>query len=445
MKKTSVFAVAVAVLLAVTYYFEFYRVTSEEKQKAAEAKIIPYPPDQIHQVAVENEHGKVLLKRDADGWRLEEPVKDWADNTFAEDFVGGLSIEKALDVASEGEAVQWSVYGLDKNPARIAFTNQKGETTVLSVSEKKNFEGNSFLRRNQENKVLVASPQWSLRAKGRAIEFRDKRLFRGKISAVSTIGVKSLKEEFKLVQKDSKWIAEKDSTLTLNQNRIREILTSLNETTAVEYVEALPKKSTPQAKISLKLTDKDWSAELFATEEKAIYAVTSDPAFVMKLTPGQGEQFFQMTLSDLRDRKEAFDFNKLSTRRIELQTPLKKTILVKTGEVWNVEGNPEAKVDAEAVKNFLARLGESAITEFLTEKEQAGFKNPQNSILLKDENGELLLQLAWGPALTKKTGAVEKNLVLAKTNLYSEPFGLDQNVIESWGINNLFPPAKEVK
>jgi len=182
MKKTTWFAVFVAVFVGVTYYFEFYQAGKEEMIKGEEAKIVSFPGDQIHQIEIENKSGKILLKRDADGWRLEEPLKDWADNQFVEDLVNGLVNEKTIDtIVGENEKLNWSVFGLDKDFAKLAFTNQQGNSILIQVSAKKNFEGNSFLRRGSENKVLVGTSQWVLRSQKSVLDFRDKRLFRGKL------------------------------------------------------------------------------------------------------------------------------------------------------------------------------------------------------------------------------------------------------------------------
>jgi hypothetical protein len=458
MNKTRGFAIAVAVLLAATYYFEFYRVSVEEKQKEVEYKLVPFAADQIHQITVENESGQVLLKRDADGWRLEEPVKDWADNSFADDFIEGLANEKALEVAATGDSIEWSVFGLDKNAATVTFTNQKGEPVSLKVSDKKNFEGNSFLRRNQENKVFIASSQWAARAKGKAIDFRDKRLFRGKISAVDEISIHSQKDAFKLLRKEAGWSAEKDPALSLDQNRVREILTSLNETRAAEYIDTIPAKAAFRAQISLKMGDKHWSAELRQTDDKTIYATTAEPAFLMKMVPGQSDKLFEMTLLSLRNRKEPFDFKNLAVQKIEIQSALKTTTLVKASDTWKVEGDAKAALNPEAVKNLITRLSETAVTEYLLPQERPGFKSPSNKLSLKDEKQNLLLELSWGPTLKKKSPTGEKSLILAKSSLYSDPFGLDPSVIESWGIGTLFlqsplptekpkdaNPAKEVQ
>ncbi|HEY8270152.1 MAG TPA: hypothetical protein VIG33_04640, partial [Pseudobdellovibrionaceae bacterium] len=215
MKKTTWFAVFVTVLVGATYYFEFYQAGKEEVLKVKESKIISFPGEQINQIEIENKLGKILLKRDTEGWRMLAPLKDWADNQFVEDFVNGLSSEKSLDTIGDESAnasggVKWSLYGLDQSLnqefTKVIFTHQQGTSILIQVSAKKNFEGNSFLRRGTENKVLIGTSQWILRSQKSPLDFRDKRLFRGKIGAVEEITLKSQKDEFQLVNKDNKWI-----------------------------------------------------------------------------------------------------------------------------------------------------------------------------------------------------------------------------------------------
>ncbi|WP_413288569.1 DUF4340 domain-containing protein [Bdellovibrio sp. HCB337] len=438
MKKTSWFAIFVAVLVAGTYYVEFYQANKTEQTKAEESKVVSFPAEQIHQIEIENKLGKVLLKRDADGWTLVEPIKDWADNQFTEDFVNGLASEKSIDVAAEGENINWSVYGLDKDVSKVAFTNQQGTSQLITVSDKKNFEGNSFLRRGNENKVLVATSQWALRTQKAPLEFRDKRLFRGKISSVEGIQIKSIKDEFALVQKDNKWISEKHPDLKLDQNKIREVLTSLNEVRASEFLNTLP-ASVAKAKIGLKLTDKSWSAEIKQAADKSLYAVVSDPAFILKVDPGQMDKFLGMTLMGLRDRKEPFDFQNLLVRHIEISTPIKKLSLQKDQETWKLVGDDKAGIDQGAVRAFIARLSDSAVTEYLEKSEQGAYKGADSKIVLKDEKQKVLYEISWGPVYKKKALVGEKTLILAQSSLFKDVFGLDQSVVESWGLMNLLP------
>lgn len=438
MKKTSWFAVLVAVLVAVTYYIEFYQANKTEQAKVEESKIVSFPPDQIHQVEIENKLGKVVLKRDADGWALTEPLKDWADNQFTEDFINGLASEKSIETAAEGENINWSVYGLDKDVSKVVFTNQQGNSLLVTVSAKKNFEGNSFLRRGNENKVLVATSQWALRSQKAPLDFRDKRLFRGKIGSVEGIHIKSLKDEFDLVNKENKWLSEKHPELGLDQNKIREILTSLNEVRASDFLSTLP-ASTSKAKIALKLKDKTWEADIKQAADKSLYAVVSDPAFILKVDPGQMDKFLNMTLMGLRNRKEAFDFQNLLVRHIEISTPIKKMVFTKDQEAWKLAGDDKTAVDQGAVRAFITRLSDSAVTEYLEKNEQAAFKAADNKIVLKDENQKVLYEISWGPVLKKKALVGEQTLILAQSSLFKDVFGLDQSVIESWGLMKMLP------
>jgi len=216
-----------------------------------------------------------------------------------------------------------------------------------------------------------------------------------------------------LINKDNKWISIKNPELKLDQNKVREILTSLNEIHAKDFLDKVPEQATGKtslkANISLKLKDKTWSTEVKQFVDKSVVGVTSDPQFILKLDPGQMDKFFGMTLVGFRDRKEPFDFQNLSVRRIEMNTKLKKMILTKETkkEIWQLEGEvkspQEQKLDQNAIRNFIMRLSDSSVTEYLEKAEQGGFINPENKIVLKDEGGKVLYDLSWGPTVKKKS------------------------------------------
>jgi len=438
MKKTTWFAIFVIFLVGATYYFEFYQAGREENKKSEAARIVAFPIEQIHQIEIQNPTGKILLKRDVDGWRLEEPVKDWADDKLAEDFVNGLVNEKTIDTIVSETELNWSIYGLDKDFTKVIFTNQADKSVLVDISNKKNFEGNSFLRRDSENQVLVATSQWVLRANKPPLEFRDKRFFRGKISSVEEIKIKSQKDDFTLVNKNGKWINEKNPKLKLDQNKVREILTSLNAIQATEFLEKSP-VAPAQAKIALKLKDKTWTGEIKLGLDKAFYGVTTEPSFNLKLQAGQVDKFLNMTLIGLRDRREPFDFKNLLVTRIELDTTLKKMTLVKDGEVWKLENDKKAQIDQNAVRAFISRLSDTGVTEYLEAKEQAAFKNPTNKFVLKGADQEVLFEISWGPEIQKKALVGERKLILAKSDHFADVFGLDSAIIESWGLMELLP------
>jgi len=438
MKKTTWFAAFVVLMVAATYYFEFYQAGREENKKTEAARIVAFPMEQIHQIELKNKSGKVLLKRDADGWRLEEPVKDWADSQFTEDFVNSLVGEHAIDTIASDAETNWSVYGLDKDFSKVIFTSQNGSSVLIDVSAKKNFEGNSFLRRGDEKSVLVGTSQWFVRANKSPMDFRDKRFFRGKIGSVEEIKIKSQKDELQLVNKDGKWISEKNLSLKLDQNKVREILTSLNQVQAIEFLEKFP-TATTVAKISLKLKDKAWNGEILESKDKNFYGITTDPAFHLKLDAGQVDKFTKITLISLRDIKEPFDFQNLMVQRIEISTPIKKVNLVKNGEAWKLEGDDKATIDINAVRGFISRLSDTGVSEYLEKSEQAGFKNPENKIVLKGEDQKVLFEVQWGPELKKKALVGEKKLVLAKSDHFADVFGLDPAQIEAWGLMSLLP------
>jgi hypothetical protein len=438
MKKTQFFAVVVAILVAATYYFEFYKSTRDEQKNAEESKVVSFPADQIHGLEVENSHGKVVLVRDTDGWTVVEPLKDWADNQFVEDVINGLTTEVSKETAAEGNVVQWTNFGLDKDFGKITFTNQQNRSMVIEVSQKKNFEGNSFLRRDGENRVLVSSSQWMMRAQATVMDFRDKRLFRGKIGSVEEISLKNIKDDFKVQLKEGHWQNPRDPAVKLDQNKIREILTSLNEIQAVDFLTSLP-PAEQKANLTLKLKDKTWSGNLKQAADKMIYAQVTDPKFFLKMKPGQAEKFFDMTLASLRDRKEAFDFENLLVQKIEIETPVKKWALQKHQETWNLVGDDKAVIEEKSVRSFITRLSDSSVTEYLDKSDQAHFKGPFQKMILKGENDKILFTLTWGPSIKKKLLVGDNTLILAQSSLYKDVFGLDPSVVESWGLTRLLP------
>lgn len=291
---------AVVVLLGAYAFYDYKHSENETKQKAEAAKLLTLNPDHINEIDIEKQDSRVVLKRTADGWNLEEPVRDNADNDGVEMFVSTAAGESAVDVAREGEGIDWALYGLDKPHSKIIFKTSDGRTATYAVSDKKNFEQNTFLRRDNENKVYVAGSAWQARGNKGALEFRDKRLLRHKIAAVEKMHWKSDRNDLSLESKDGRWILSKDPKRKLEQNKVRELLQNLSEAKAMDFMQssepttAEKKKyflDKPWATLVLEVEGKKWTAVLGLSRKHEIYALIHDPLFVLKIEPGPLEKF----------------------------------------------------------------------------------------------------------------------------------------------------------
>lgn len=292
--------------------YDFFSEKKAEEKRAMDARLMTVEFDQVDQIEVEKGNQKIVLKRSVDGWSMLEPLKDAADNTAADDFVKGAFPERIIEVAKEGEGIQWALYGLDKPLGKVTFKSTAGTQDVFEISEKRNFEDNTFARRNGENRVLLVNSVWQNRVNKTVMDFRERRFLRHKIASVDEISIKNDKGRLLIRREDGKWLAPDKKDLTLDQNKVRELLSQIADAKASEIVEGKLPALKNLFTMELVMKDLKWKAEVGQAQDLGIYAKVSEPAQQMKMEAGALDRFIKIVLADLREEEAPKD-NKKST------------------------------------------------------------------------------------------------------------------------------------
>lgn len=444
------------VVLGLYAYWDFDKEKKEKKREEEMAIFIPYPVDQVSEVYIEHKASKLKLVKDVDGWKLTEPIVDLADSPYTDDFVNSLTRERNIGVASEGEALDWKIFGLSDPQSKITVTNNAKQSTVLEFSEKRNFEGNPLMRKAGENKVYVGSAAWTGWLEKIPLQFRDKRFLRERIANIEGIEISNRHGQVKLHQKETTWFYSADESVKLDQNRVREILSQVSNAQAEDFLaekkitEADRKKyelNKPKVKVKFKIKDKYWTAALSQilkpdqnknlNPEKLVYAEVSEPVFILKISNTVFEKLDGVTISSLRNKKIPFEFNAELAKKIEGQSPLKKFALVKNGELWEmspVQDNMEIQQDK--VKALIDGIKAMSVSDYIPKSEQGRFK-AQSHIQIKDSDGKVVYELAWGSLFKKKDGNKENSFYLAKSNASAEVFVMEAGALDGLPVKEL--------
>lgn len=290
--------------------YDFFKEKKVQEQQSMEARLMTVEFDQVDFVQIQKESQKIVLKRSVDGWTVEEPLQDAADNTAADDFVKGAFTERIIEVAKEGEEIGWALYGLDKPMGTVTFRTTSGKQNIFEISAVRNFEDNVFARRDGENKVLVVNSIWQTRIAKGVMDFRDRRFLRHKIASVDEVRLKNSKGTMEIRRVDGKWMAPAQKDLVLDQNKVREFLTTIADAKAVEFVSGKMPSLKNLFVMDLVMAEKKWKAEVGQAADLGIYAKTSEPAQQMKMEAGALDSFIKATLADLRETPEPKDNKK---------------------------------------------------------------------------------------------------------------------------------------
>ncbi len=287
--------------------YDYYSMQKEADKKIQESRVMTLSLEQVHKVEITKApEPAIVLTRGVDGWKLESPIRDWADAQVADSFLSEIYPERILEVAKEGDSINWTEYGLNPPAATITLTDAAGVQNVFHISSKKNFEENIFARKDSENRVLVLTPAWEHRSNKTVLDFRDRRVLRKNIASVDELAIKNDKGSFILRRVDGKWQTP-TATVGLDQNKVRKFLSELADAKADQIFEnqKIPAGLKPLMRLDLKLAGHKWSAQVSQSQvDRKIYAAITEPSFLLRLEAGALDELVKKELKSLEVENE---------------------------------------------------------------------------------------------------------------------------------------------
>ncbi len=452
MKNKGLFILLAAVVLFGGYaIWDFRSERQDQDQKNEQAKVLPFSKDHLDHIQWQTSVEKVELKRDQDGWKLIQPIQDSADQDSVQQLVDSLSKESSTAVAVEGDQIQWKTFGLDPAVSVWNFKASNGQSRQVSIGGIKNFQGDSFLRFDDQKKVLIAGSVWHERSHKSALDFRDRRLFRPALAKIHGLRFSQDKKRITLEKKQDQWGVQGQGSILLDQNRVRDLLSQLQTVKGLEIVSEM--KIQAEAKSTYQLDHPEQVLEIIDAEgkiskisfarsgpKKDVFAVlTEQPSFLMKLSASDYEKFQKLDVDSLRDREFPFKFDSASVTKIDFASPLKKFTLIKDKE-WKIDpALPGKSVNQDKVETLFSKLKYAQVAQF-----QSKEKNLNKKISFLDKNQKQIFQFQWGDPIKEKKSDIEKVYYPVKTSLWDQNFLVDAALIDNLDFEQFFISAAAI-
>lgn len=450
-----------AVTAASLAIFDIQKEKFDSEKKDEKARVISFLADQVSQFEIFSSGSKaaldknsesvvklIRLKKNKDGWSFEEPQQEAADNSAVLEFVEGLVTEKTIETVASGEDLDLRVFGLDQPKGRLVVQNNLGEKIEIAVSAKKNYQGETFIRRNDEKNVYLASSNWFSKIEKSDFDFRDKRLLKRSMAGIKSLSIQNSIEYLALQYQEQGWKLEDHPDWKLDQNKVRDVLGFLTNTNISTFLKNSEVTSedmkkfgflSPKATIIAQFDGSQVKWQLSQNNEKLNTVFISQPSQIVSVEAAESAKILNLKKDLLRDRKEFLAFAKTQVHRIEVQGAEGQSRFSKTGESWKIEqkANADLNIAPELVQSFIQKLDELQVAEFLESKTSLPEKFVKN-IKLFDEKDKLLLDLKLAePAKKKMQQGGERMLVVAQSNLSNDYFTLDSAQIRGLNIESL--------
>lgn len=456
LNRTVVFAFLTILTVSIVYLFDYEAEKKSDPENAS--LILGYDIDQINYFQIIKGDSKIALQKSEQGWSLLEPIQDIADDNNIEDFLKKMTSERQISVVKNTKEdlteIELREFGLDKPEAILVFKNNLGHTKRISVGSVQNFEGDSFVRVDTENRVLLAKSLWTTQAKNEMIFYRDKRLFRGNLAHIENIRIKSLRDDFQLHKINNIWVG-KGEDVPLDQNKIRELLTKIVDTKIEQYLfEGEPSHRVIQEKglekeqavyIELSSPEASWAAAInLHVQDKSLYALTERPTFFVRIDVGAWETFGNLELDGFKDRTSALAFSRKDVSKLYFkENNLERELFVENGN-WVTKKDGESKLmNQDLINKVLDDVHDMKISQFVESSEAKSKFSGNNILILKSGAEKLLLQLNWGPSFSLNKGGDSKDYYYARTHQSEVIFALEKEMIDSLSLAKMAEPVKK--
>ena len=421
MKKGTWILLALVVATVGYALFDVKWTEKQEKQKSEAAKLLSLPKESIESIEFSRGDSSFRLEKKDGEWKVVSPVVESADAKAVADFLDGLALEKSQREMREGSDLK--VFGLDEPTGTLKLA-AKEKTETFQVGKNKNFQGEPYLLKLEDKKIFLAEASWNTKFEKDLLSFRDGRWMNSNSTDVDAMQVKNLKGVLHLEKKDSKWKFA-DQQWTFDVAKWTPMLSDLN-TSKILSVEAEDLKMTkklnlgsPQVSLSVNLPgDKKWKADLHwvgKAGSQKVYLVDQGRGKVFSVDPETARKYLELTADGLRDRTEAFAFDRAQAQKASV-----------------IVGQKSFDLEPAQVTDLVQKIQNLKVADFLNRaptKKDLFLKKVE----LKKSDGTSLFSLEMGPSVKKGS----ENLVAVKTSLFPELVAVPQASLDALKLNDL--------
>ncbi|MDZ4676081.1 MAG: DUF4340 domain-containing protein [Oligoflexia bacterium] len=441
---------------AYIFFIEIKKSEKDAKVKEEQEKLFSHTADTTTTIEIKNKLGSLKLEKDAKGiWQLTLPVKDLADEQVITTFLSSVSPEKFETVVSENQA-EFNTFGITPDSNFIALTDKTGKRRQINVGTEAPISGKQYVKPEDENKVLLSNANLKFQSEKTVKEVRDKKIFRGNRSDVAQIVLTfSGKEKYEFIKDKDLWAVNiTGKNEKADQDMVLKLLDSIEGLKAQEII-ADSSDQNEYTKYNLKsgafieflFNDKEGKLieHIYIGKKDNMYARSDSRPVIYSVIPASVDPLLfkdplLMRSLVFKDKIAPFEFKKEDVAEIVLKTSLAVIHLLKKGSNWE-QAKPDDKfvVNQTQVTNFIDKVSQFKIGEFLNKEKPKGLTPPKGTITFKDSKGQIVLNVNWGElAKSQKT-------YFTKTSKSEELFGIDNSVIDTLPAQTLVESKEAAK
>jgi predicted negative regulator of RcsB-dependent stress response len=412
--KTTVGLLVVLGGLFAYIYFVTWKQPAEDASSKLEKVFAGLQSDKIDEIHVHSESGdSTVLKKDADGWKITEPLAAAAQESEASGIASALSQLEVARVVDENPASLVD-YGLGAPRIEIQFKAAGDkDLKTLQIGQKTPAGGNLFAKRGADKRVFTIQSFQEQTFNRSTFDLRDKTAIKFDRDKVDGIEMTADNKTLQLSKSGGDWKIVKPvqalSDTTATEGLIGKVQSAQMKSIVTENASAADLKKygldkpaatvtfgLGSAKASLLVGGKSSDGSLYARDASKPLVMTVDATLLDDFKKGADEY----------RRKDLFAFRAYDANRIEI-TRGGQTIAFdkikgakpEDEDKWQRAGSGGGKAvdaDKEKMSVLLAKLESVRATSFVDSAAKTGLDSPAMTVYAKFDDGKKEERVTFG-------------------------------------------------
>jgi len=455
------FALTAALVVFIKFY-ETKRPNTEEANRRAQ-NVVNFERDKIDGVVIKNGEERIELKRADKKWRLESPVKDFADGSTVDSLLFDLEDWKKDATISakeiEADKNKMSEFGVSKAKLRLKLLGQEAPPEIL-FGNNAALEGKTYVRLENSKDVFLAAQSIKNEISKKPEEFRDRKLTDTIATQVTRLSLKTAAGEMELQKQGDHWQIVKPLRARADDQKVNDLIAQITTSRIAQFVADDAGDLHPYG-----LTEPRGTVTIFTPEDKSagrtdssrgeqgqilqiggvpekqkdqVYVRFAPRKFVYTL-PNKIETILSTRPNDLRDRHLVrFDQNQLD--RITIEAPGKtKTVLARKDQNWTIVNRSNRAANTAEARRLIDLLSGEQVTNFVadvaSDLPKYGLDKPQLTVTLSSFASENTAETNAGehPLATIAFGKIDGENIFARVG--EEPFVV---AVQRSTLDNIF-------
>ncbi|MGB2764156.1 MAG: DUF4340 domain-containing protein [Candidatus Aminicenantaceae bacterium] len=449
-KTTIILAVILIILLAFVFIFE----SKDEGENEKEGKLVALSSDDIQKITLQREDKTISFeKTERDEWLITQPLEAKADKYEVDRLVSDFS-DLRIERVVEEEPEDLKKYEIPQKEISL-WLKDKNKPVKILVGMENPLDKTFFAKRDDETRVVLISSQLKDLMEKSLFDFRQKDIFRFETDEVKSVKLKAKKIFWEATKKEEEWFLEKPVKSLANTSKIDNLLTSLSNLKAKEFVseekseDGIKKYSleNPDYKITLfmPLVNQELTFSLNKEEEK-LYATTTLSSKIVEVEDALLSDF-EKEAEEIRE-KEVANFYSWEVNRLHIKKgDINWTFVKDEEDNWSFESPDEGEADKNKIQTFIRKIESLEAEEFIDPPlslKDYGLDGPQSEVKIwwkEDEEKvqEITILIGYEDKEAKK--------VVVKNTRFNYLFRVDKAFLEEFPkkIKDWKPEEKEKK